>query len=91
MKIRTALAMLATPALLAAGLASPAEAAQPRTWKLCLNESTMNCVYDAKHMGNGGQSYIRWQQGPAANHKVILRFISHEQAHRLALEAFGER
>jgi hypothetical protein len=85
--IITALALAAVP--------STAQAAQPRTWKPCLTSATMNCVWDAKHMGRssdmGRQSFIRWQQGPDANYKVILRFVSHEQAHRLLMKRFGER
>ena len=55
--------------------ANKAEAA--KRWKPCKYEDSVNCVWDARHMGNGrGDSFKVFRSG-----KVV--YINHREAHRL--------
>lgn len=67
--IHTLLALIA-----AAGVSTPSALPVDRP---CRYEDSRHCVWDAKHMGNGGgKSFIATRDG-----KVI--YISHRLAHRL--------
>ena len=52
--------------------------AAARKWQPCLNDSdSVNCVWDARHMGNGnGRSYLATRKGRIVH-------ITHQRAHRL--------
>lgn len=74
--MRHTFATLLTSALLLGGAALPADAAV-KNWKPCKYEDSKNCVWDAKHRGNGkGRSFICSKKGK-------ITFISHKRAHRL--------
>lgn len=60
-----------------AALPTPAEAAPKPPVRACEYEDSINCVWDAVHMGNGfGKSF-------RVNHKGKVKYISHRRAHRL--------
>lgn len=65
-------------AALAFNLVQPAEAHAGKVWQPCPNDSdSVNCVWDARHMGNGtGHSYLATRKG-----RIV--YISHRRAHHL--------
>lgn len=78
------IATLALTAALAFGVAAPADAIRPmpgathqKVWQPCLYEDSINCIWDAKHRGNGkGKSFKATKKGK-------IKYISHRKAHRL--------
>lgn len=66
-----------TALLIALSMQSPSELPVDRP---CKYEDSTNCVWDAKHMGNGGgRSFVA--TGPRFN--PTITFVSHRLAHRM--------
>lgn len=66
---------VAAVTLASVALAPSATAAAPHT--ACEYEDSTNCVWDARHMGNGiGRSFIVHEDGS-------VTYVSHRRAHRL--------
>lgn len=74
--MRRIIEIIAAIAIVSASLsATPAHAA--KQWKPCKYEDSLNCVWDARHMGNGhGRSLVAYKSG-----KIV--YISHARAHRM--------
>ena len=79
--MRTTLATLFVAGTIVASAVQPADAHElQKDWDPCKQEDSRNCVWDARHMGNGeGRSFLVRKGGKRV-------FITHRRAHHLIKE-----